>query len=169
MLHLTELASVTNMKYAFMILYWFALLFRAFKEREGMDVAVNFEFELCAGWKVWKFESVLGKKRMFPQGMVSFTRRKKQKSKRKEERNRREKGPNHLLDWVLYPKVKSQANVSSVGTKVRATRYRYMPNNRPRQKSLGVSSDYQFNWFIGGADTCQGDSGGPIWRNIKVT
>ena len=56
-------------------------------------------------------------------------------------------------------KVKSPANVSSVGTKVRATRYRYMPNNRPRQKSLGVSSDYQFNWFIGGADTCQGEAG----------
>ena len=44
-----------------------------------------------------------------------------------------------------------------------------MTNSTPRQKSLGVSSDYQFNWFIGGADTCQGDSGGPIWRNIKVT
>ena len=53
--------------------------------------------------------------------------------------------------------------------KSKATKYRYMTNSTPRQKSLGVSSDYQFNWFIGGADTCQGDSGGPIWRNIKVT
>jgi len=110
-------------------------LTKAFKEREDMDVAVNFETELCAG-----------KKRMFPQGMVSFTRRKKQKSKRKEEKNRREK----------------------VGMNVKATRYRYKINKTPRQKSLGVSSDYQFNWFIGGADSCQGDSGGPIWRNIKV-
>jgi len=110
-------------------------LTKAFKEREGMDVAVNFETELCAG-----------KKRMFPQGMVSFTRRKKQKSKRKEEKNRREKA----------------------GLNIKATKYRYKINNTPRQKSLGVSSDYQFNWFIGGADTCQGDSGGPIWRNMKV-
>ena len=63
-----------------------------------MDVAVNFETELCAGRTFQPFESVLGKKRMFPQGMVSFTRRKKQKSKRKEEKNRREKGPSHLPD-----------------------------------------------------------------------
>ena len=45
-----------------------------------------------------EIESVVGKKRMFAQGMVSFTRRKKKGSKRKEEKNLREKGPNYLLD-----------------------------------------------------------------------
>lgn len=91
---------------SFLILHWsswFGLLFRAFTERGGMDIAANLDVELCAGLNIWQFESVLGKKRMFPQGMISFTRRKKQKSKRKEEKNRREKGPNHLVDWFLYP------------------------------------------------------------------
>ena len=45
-----------------------------------------------------EIESVVGKKRMFAQGMVSFTRRKKKGSKRKEEKNLREKGPNYLID-----------------------------------------------------------------------
>ena len=35
---------------------------------------------------------------MFAKGMVSFTRRQKKRSKRKEEKKLREKGPNYLLD-----------------------------------------------------------------------
>ena len=52
---------------------------------------------------------------------------------------------------------------------MKTTKYRYKLNKSgPRQKTIGVSANYKFNWFIGGSDTCQGDSGGPIWRNIKV-
>ena len=100
---------------------------------------------------------------MFPQGMVSFTRRKKRKNKKKEEQSRREKGPQ------LFTDLSRVKEFSSAGMAAGATKYSYKLNVKPQQKTLGVSSDYKFNWFIGGADTCQGDSGGPIWRNIKVT
>ena len=105
----------------------------------------------------------LGKKNMWPQGMLSFTRRKKPKKKRKEERNRAKTGFDLRLQMLPL-----QQFFLSVGIKGKPTKYRYVTNATPRQKALGVSPDYQFNWFIGGADTCQGDSGGPIWRNMKV-
>ena len=52
--------------------------------------------------------------------------------------------------------------------KVKPTKYEYLTNDSPRHKTFGVSPEYQFNWFVGGADTLQGGSGGPLWRNIKV-
>ena len=42
----------------------------------------------------------LGKKNMWPQGMLSFTRRKKPKKKRKEERNRAKTGFDFRLQML---------------------------------------------------------------------
>ena len=127
---------------------------------EKLNYVINLQLDLYIAklinqtgvdWLHWnkEYEICAGKKNKFPKHSVTMVRKLRTKKKMKKLREKAMKSLLFLSNDILY-------TLLTVGLAkgYQPTKYWYKAE-RLGKRSLKISEDYEYDWFLGGVDSCK--------------